>query len=102
MNDPWGHGSQWMEKNATLQNFHNILIMQPCNYASNMAYYRVATQICQHRGKWNIQEEYVSAMVEGFVGLGMGSSFFHGSETNLGGYLYKFIHNLTPKFLISS
>ena len=61
--------------------------MQPCNYASNMAYYRVAAQLCQHSGRWNIEEEYVRGLVQGFSALGMGSSFFHGSETNLGNLL---------------
>jgi len=51
---------------------------------SNMAYYRVAAQICKHRGKWNVNTEYVKAMIQGFVALGMGSSFMHGSETHLG------------------
>ena len=61
--------------------------MQPCNYASNMAYYRVVSQLCQHHGRWNIEEEYVRGLVQGFSALGMGSSFFHGSETNLGNLL---------------
>jgi len=85
MNDTWGAGhGHWHEMNNTLQAFHNIMIMEPCNYASNIAYYRVAAQICQHRGKWNAEPEYVKAMVQGFVALGMGSSFMHGSETHLG------------------
>ena len=56
---------------------------EPCNYASNLAYYHDVTMICQHEG-WNIPKEYSTAMAQGFAALAMGSSFWHGSHTLLG------------------
>ena len=52
-NDTWGsclgngHCHEYHEQNLTTQEYHNIGIYEPCNYASNVAYYHVATQICQ-------------------------------------------------------
>ena len=37
-----------------LQDFHNITIYEPCNYASNVAYYHVVTQICKVNTKHNL------------------------------------------------
>lgn len=68
----------------TRQDYHNIEIYEPCNYASNLAYYHDVTMICAHKEGWNIPREYVVAMAQGFSALTMGSSFWHGSHTLLG------------------
>ena len=47
--DHWGsctdpvNCKQYMEKNATHMAYNDILIYQPCDYASNIAYYHVYT-----------------------------------------------------------
>ncbi|XP_023321882.1 uncharacterized protein LOC111696503 [Eurytemora carolleeae] len=86
-----GHCHKYHEQNATTQsrsvkyqNFHNITIYEPCNYASNVAYYHVVTQICQHKDLWSMPKENVRALLQGFATLTMGSSFWHGSHTYLG------------------
>lgn len=60
-----------------------VLIMAPCNYVSNVAYYRVMTQICEH-DSWNMPDSSVGALVQGFAALSFGSAFWHGSHTYLG------------------
>ena len=35
----------WSEFNITQQDFHNISIYEPCNYASNAAYYKTAIMV---------------------------------------------------------
>jgi len=79
-----GHCHKYHEQNATTQNFHNMTIYEPCNYASNVAYYHVVTQICKHKDLWNMPQDYVKAILQGFATLAMGSSFWHGSHTYLG------------------
>ncbi len=32
-------------------------IFAPCNYASNIAYYHTAWEVCQH-DSWNVGDEY--------------------------------------------
>merc|ERR1719244_1772782 len=58
-------------------------IYEPCNYASNFAYYHVVTSICGNP-KWNIDQSYQVAMAQAFTALTVGSSFWHGSHTLLG------------------
>jgi len=82
--DEWLTEKKWHEKNVTNQEFHNMTIYEPCNYASNVAYYHVATQICQHKDLFDMPPDYVKGLVQGFVTLAMGSAFFHASETQLG------------------
>jgi hypothetical protein len=46
-NDNWPGITKWNENNATVQNFHGMVIHEPCNYASNMAYYHMTTEFCK-------------------------------------------------------
>jgi hypothetical protein len=39
-NDNWPGTTKLSENNATAQNIHGMIIHEPCNYASNMAYYK--------------------------------------------------------------
>ena len=41
-------------------------IYEPCNYASNFAYYHVVTSICDHTG-WSIDSSYTVAMGQAFT-----------------------------------
>lgn len=50
---------------------------------SNVAYYHAATRICDYPN-FSIDESYRKAIKQSFVTLSMGSSFWHGSHTNLG------------------
>ena len=72
-NDTWGsclgndHCHQYHEQNLTTQEYHNIGIYEPCNYASNLAYYHVVTSICQYE-EWAVSSEYQVAMAQAFTG----------------------------------
>ncbi len=59
-------------------------IYEPCNYASNLAYYHTATEICA-KERWSLPTDQVKAMGMAFAILAHGSAFFHGSETDTGG-----------------
>ena len=83
-----------------------MAIWEPCNYASNVAYYHTAREICK-RESWTLSNDYgrfqtsfniriesiltytlyivVSAMFENFAQLAQGSAFMHGSNTHVGG-----------------
>jgi len=78
-----GHCHQYHEQNLTVQQYHNIGIYEPCNYASNLAYYHVVTMICDNQ-EWSLPEEYTVAMAQAFTSLTVGSAFWHGSHTLLG------------------
>merc|ERR1711942_385801 len=73
-NDTWGsclgtgHCHQYHEQNLTVQDYHSIGIYEPCNYASNFAYYHVVTSICDHTG-WSIDPSYTVAMGQAFTSL---------------------------------
>jgi len=88
-NDTWGsclgngHCHQYHEQNLTVQNYHNIGIYEPCNYASNVAYYHVVTSICKYQDS-SISSDYTLAMAQAFTALTVGSAFWHGSHTLLG------------------
>jgi len=78
-----GHCHKYHEQNLTFQEYHNIGIYEPCNYASNLAYYHVVTMICDHE-EWNLSSDYQLAMAQAFTSLTVGSAFWHGSHTLLG------------------
>jgi len=71
------------EQNLTFQEYHNIGIYEPCNYASNLAYYHVVTMICDNT-EWTLPAMYQKAMAQAFTSLTVGSAFWHGSHTLLG------------------
>ena len=84
--DTWGSrnpNKTWFENNATLQD-NGIIIYEPCNYASNIAYYHPATELCQSKENLHISEESIIAIIQSFSFLGSGSAFFHGSCTECG------------------
>ena len=54
--DHWnqcGSERKWFEKNCTVQEYGQMPIWEPCNYASNLAYYHTVTEICG-RESWNL------------------------------------------------
>jgi len=78
-----GHCHQYHEQNLTVQEYHSIGIYEPCNYASNLAYYHVVTMICDNQ-EWSLPTMYTTAMAQAFTSLTVGSAFWHGSHTLLG------------------
>ena len=61
-----GHCHQYHEQNLTVQEYHSIGIYEPCNYASNLAYYHVVTMICDNQ-EWSLPTEYTTAMAQAFT-----------------------------------
>ena len=59
-----------------------VLVYEPCNYASNIAYYHSALRACDYN--WTIDATHAQAMKRGFATLGAGSAFWHGSHTFVG------------------
>ncbi len=50
---------RWFEVNCTTQEYGKVPIWEPCNYASNMAYYHTAIEICKRdEAKWSLDDEW--------------------------------------------
>jgi hypothetical protein len=96
--DPWfkANGTGWREyaptpmttDNVTFPGAEKVLIYEPCNYASNIAYHRTMIEVCE-RGRrddlaWTLPQEIVRGYVEVYNALGVGSAFFHASNTAVG------------------
>jgi len=69
---------------------NNITMEEPCNYASNVAYYHASTRICDYT-EFSIDEISQNALKRSFATLAMGSAFWHGSHTYDG---YSFDNNM--------
>jgi hypothetical protein len=67
-----------------------MVIYEPCNYVSNVAYYRSATRICDYPD-WSVPDDQINAQKRGFATLAMGSSMWHASHTYVG---YSFDNNM--------
>merc|ERR1712168_1418968 len=74
----------WSERNCTVQKYGNIPIWEPCNYASNLAYYHTVVEQCAKK-TWNMPKDSVNTIIKAYASLGAGSSFMHMSETTTGG-----------------
>lgn len=74
---------QYKELNLTKLDVDAIGIYEPCNSVSNLAYYRTAMGVCDHKG-WFMPKESQGALIQAYVHLAMGSFFWHGSHTFLG------------------
>ena len=75
--------TRWFELNCTTQAYGNMPIYEPCNYASNLAYYHTSTEICG-KNEWSVPDVHVKAMGMVFAILAQGSAFLHGSQTENG------------------
>ena len=86
--DTWGGSDlKFFEKNITSTKYYNMSIYEPCGYASNLAYYRVTTELCDRRTrgkKFSFEDDYVKAIARAFAAIAPGSAFMHGSHTELG------------------
>ena len=82
--DRWGmYKNQYLENNMTRYEYDGIEIFQPCNYASNVAYYHVYTSM-QDYDKWNMDQTTLKALEESYASLAYCSAFWHASQTLLG------------------
>jgi hypothetical protein len=87
--DAWGKPSKFKEFNPTplsassVGASSDIVIEQPCNTVSNIAYYYTMISMC-FQTDWTFSETDVSALVRTFLLLASGSSFYHASNTYLG------------------
>ncbi len=86
--DPWGsRDTAYREENATAQALHGVVIYEPCNYASNVVYYHVSTEVCYRRSagsSFSMPAATANAIGAMFSYLAWGSCMLHGSHTNLG------------------
>ena len=102
--DPWNpdlslpNGTRtggWLEYNpqpmaaddSRIPGASRITITEPCNYNSNVAYYTSMTTMCSRHehAEWQMPQHVVDVLIASFATLASGSSFLHGSGTNLGG-----------------
>ena len=65
------------------------MISEPCNYASNIAFYHTAKSICDYN--FSVSKDQKKSMKRSFATLAVGSSFLHGSHTFVG---YSFDRNM--------
>lgn len=63
--------------------FGDVLIYEPCDYASNVAYYHSVMRLCDYPD-WTVSDEYRKAIKRAFATLTTGSAAFHGSQTRMG------------------
>jgi hypothetical protein len=67
-----------------------MIIYEPCNYASNLAYYHSTTRVCDYPN-WSVDDVQINALKRSFATLAMGSAMWHGSHTYVG---YSFDNNM--------
>ena len=60
-----------------------MAIWEPCNYVSNLAYDRLAVELCSQTD-WTMSQQEVNKIAESFALITFGSAFYHGSEKVLG------------------
>lgn len=60
-----------------------MFVYEPCNYASNIAYYHSVTKICDYPD-WQQDLSTVKDIKRSFAALGVGSAFMHGTHTYVG------------------
>jgi hypothetical protein len=59
-------------------------VFEPCNFASNIAYYHMNIALARY-DKWVLSHSTVRGLAQASAGLALGSAFWHGSHTELGG-----------------
>ena len=77
--------SRYLERNTTLFPLpagRSLLIFEPCNTASNLAYYHMVTGLARRR--WVMGRANARGLAQTCSALALGSAFFHGSHTRLG------------------
>jgi len=59
-------------------------VFEPCNFASNIAYYHMSIALARYK-QWALSPSVVRGLSQASAGLALGSAFWHGSNTELGG-----------------
>ena len=75
------------ERNATkilLGQNQSLLVFEACNFASNLAYYQLVVALASYPG-WSLPRPVLQGLAQTSAGLALGSAFYHGSHTSLGG-----------------
>lgn len=72
------------DSNATIPDATNIIITEPCDYVSNIAYYTSMLSLCLHDRNWTMPKSVTKLLIASFNTLAAGSAFYHGSGTGLG------------------
>lgn len=86
--DPWGgFPTNYSEHNISTTNLYGMVIFEPCDYSSNMAYYHDVMEFCNKKSSGKsffVMKDYQDAIGKAFSNLALGSAFMHGSNTILG------------------
>ena len=87
-NDVWGSFNLgYLENNVTKGMFSGMEFVEPCNSASNIAYYRTLLEICNERNhkKWTcLSSKVLNSLIKATGFLVPSSYFHHVSRTRLG------------------
>jgi len=88
LGDGWGsRPTPFTEHNATvfpLEGGGAILVYEPCNYVSNVAYYHLGASMSNPNHQWSFPPKVTRALAQSAAGLALGSAFMHASNTKLG------------------
>ena len=88
--DPRCPVGDYQEDTSVVWNKEGMIIYEPCNYASNIAYYHSALRVCDYPD-WSVDNDHQLALKRAFFTHAMGSAFWHGSHTYVG---YSFDNNM--------
>jgi hypothetical protein len=94
--DHWGEGSknypdrdfnmdghEWLRSTPELFGEEKMIIYEPCNYVSNIAYYHSANRVCTYPD-FASGDDYQKALKRSFASLTIGSAMLHGTFTYVG------------------
>ena len=62
----------------------NITVFEPCNSVSNLATSRASLDLCASVEDWALDKETITALMQAYTILSLGSLFMHASGTTAG------------------
>ena len=62
----------------------HMYVFEPCNYASNIAYYHASTRLCDFSENFTLGDDYRREFIRAFSNLALGSAMWHASHTYVG------------------
>jgi len=77
------NGADWLRDTPEPFGAEKIIMYEPCNYVSNVAYYHAANRICTYP-EFASGEDYQKALKRSFASLTIGSAMMHGTFTYVG------------------
>lgn len=78
----FGGEGRYPYENGVFQ--ETYLVVEPCNFASNVAYYRAMTAVCQYDESFAMPVAAKRALKQSLATLAVGSAWWHGSNTQVG------------------